>query len=157
MTKITAPSVPGWSLDFAYDALGRCVKRSSTANNTTTTSYFIYDGDKPILEYNGNDGLVGFNVYGKRVDEMIERGARGADNLWHWYFLNQDHEGSVTHLTDSDGTILEKYRYDVFGTPSLYDGNGNSIQTTAYNNRFLFTGREYFGAWVYDYRARLYH
>jgi RHS repeat-associated protein len=28
---------------------------------------------------------------------------------------------------------------------------------SSYNNRFLFTGREYLGAWVYDYRARVYH
>jgi RHS repeat-associated protein len=63
----------------------------------------------------------------------------------------------VTHLTDADGTIIEKYRYDVFGAPTFYNGGGGQISTTAYNNRFLFTGREYLGAWVYDYRARLYH
>jgi RHS repeat-associated protein len=157
LTQITAPTVPGFSYDPAYNALGRCVKRSATANNTTTTTYYIYDGDKPILEYNANNALVGFNVYGKEVDEILQRGAYGADNLWHWYFLNQDHEGSVTHLTDVYGTIIEKYRYDAFGTPSLYDGGGAQISTTAYNNRFLFTGREYLGAWVYDYRARVYN
>jgi RHS repeat-associated protein len=63
----------------------------------------------------------------------------------------------VTHLTDADGTIIEKYRYDAFGTPVFYNGDGGLIQTTAFNNRYLFTGREYFGAWVYDYRARVYH
>src|SRR5262249_31381899 len=76
---------------------------------------------------------------------------------WHWYFLNQDREGSVTHLTDADGTIIERYRYDAFGTPLFYNTGGTQISTTAYNNRFLFTGREYLGEAVYDYRARLYH
>jgi RHS repeat-associated protein len=151
LKQITAT---GFTYDFAYDALGRCVKR--TVNNAITTYYF-YDGEKPILEYNENNALVGFNLYGKGIDEIIERGAYGADNQWHWYFLNQDHEGSVTYLTDADGTIIEKYRYDAFGTPSFYDGGGAQITTSAYSNRFLFTGREYLGAWIYDYRARLYH
>jgi RHS repeat-associated protein len=145
----------GFTYDFAYDALGRCVKR--TVVNYGSTVYYIYQGDKPILEYNENNALVGFNVYGKGIDEIVERRAYGADNQWYRCFLNQDHEGSVTHLTDADGTIIEKYRYDVFGTPSFYNGGGGQISTTAYNNRFLFTGREYLGAWVYDYRARLYH
>src|SRR5581483_2848891 len=140
--------------DLAYDALGRCVRR--TINNSVTT-YYIYDGDKPILEYNANNALVGFNLYGKGVDEIIERGAYGTDNQWHWYFLNQDHEGSVTHLTDAGGNVIEKYRYDVFGTPIFYNGSGTQISASAYGNRFLFTGREYGGAWMYEYRARMYH
>jgi YD repeat-containing protein len=65
LKQITAT---GFVYDFAYDALGRCVKR--TVNNATSTYYF-YDGDKLILEYDGtNNGLVGFNVYGKGVDEI---------------------------------------------------------------------------------------
>ena len=151
LRRITAT---GFSYDFAYDALGRCVRR--TVNNATTTYYF-YDGDKLILEYNGTtNALIGFNVYGKGVDEIIERGAYGTDNQWHWYFLNQDHEGSVTHLTDSNGAIIERYRYDAFGMPSIYAPNWTVRTGSSYNNRFLFTGREYLGAAVYDYRARIY-
>jgi RHS repeat-associated protein len=151
--ELTRISAPGLTYDVAYDALGRCVKR--TANGAAI--YYIYDGDKPILEYNANNGLVGFNVYGKGIDEIIERGAYGADNQWHWYFLNQDHEGSVTHLTDGSGNIIERYRYDAFGAPSIYAPNWTQRTASSYNNRFLFTGREYLGAWVYDYRARVYH
>jgi RHS repeat-associated protein len=151
LIKVT---VPGLTYDLAYDALGRCVRR--TFNNSITT-YYIYDGDKPILEYNANNALVGFNLYGKGVDEIVERGAYGTDNQWHWYFLNQDHEGSVTHLTDADGNVIERYRYDVFGAPLFYNGSGTQIWASAYGNRFLFTGREYGGAWMYEYRARMYH
>src|SRR5206468_1530803 len=150
LTQITAT---GFTYDFAYDALGRCVKR--TLNGAIT--YYIYDGEKPILEYNVNNALVGFDLYGKGIDEIIERGAYGTDNQWHWYFQQQDHEGSVTHLTDSSGAIIERYRYDTFGAPSIYAPNWSVRNTSSYNNRFLFTGREYAGAWVYEYRARVYH
>ena len=36
-----------------YDALGRCVKRSAQQQQSLTT-YYIYDGEKPILEYSSN-------------------------------------------------------------------------------------------------------
>ena len=74
------------------------------------------------------------------------------------YFYQQDHEGSVTHLTDASGAVIEKYRYDAFGTPTIYIASGTQLTTTAYNNRFLFTGREYASAFsFYEYRERAYN
>src|SRR5207248_10651147 len=71
-------------------------------------------------------------------------------------YYQDDHEGSVTHLTSSIGSVIENYRYDVFGAPTI---NGNSVNpSSAFNNRFMFTGREYTSTFgVYEYRARAYH
>jgi RHS repeat-associated protein len=75
-----------------------------------------------------------------------------------WSFAQQDHEGSVTHLTDSTGAILESYRYDAFGAPTIRDGSGTVISASACKNRFMFTGREYAATFsFYEYRARAYH
>jgi hypothetical protein len=52
-----------------YDALGRCVKRS--LNNVVT--YYIYDGEKPIVEYSATGAIVGRNLYGKGIDEILMR------------------------------------------------------------------------------------
>ena len=59
----------GVSYQLAYDALGRCVKRTVNGGQTTVTTFFIYDGEKPILEYDGGAAhtLVGSNVYGKGI------------------------------------------------------------------------------------------
>jgi RHS repeat-associated protein len=75
------------------------------------------------------------------------------------YYYRQDHEGSVTHLTNAAGTVIEKYRYDAFGAPTVYDGSGNLRPGgTIYKTRFLFTGREYAATFgFYEYRARAYH
>jgi RHS repeat-associated protein len=75
-----------------------------------------------------------------------------------------------THATPSSqtGNPIEKYKYDAFGAPTFLDGNGNPLNpnSTLYNNRFLFTGREYAatyrGTYVstfsfYEYRARAYN
>jgi RHS repeat-associated protein len=62
--------------------------------------------------------------------------------------------------------VIEQYHYDAFGLPTFYDANTNQLNSTAYNNRFLFTGREYAATYrgiftpvfrFYEYRARAYH
>jgi RHS repeat-associated protein len=142
-----------------YDALGRSVKR--TVNGATT--YYIYDGEKAILEYRSNDLTHPVrNVYGKGIDEILMRTDPTVNGAAAFYY-QQDHEGSVTHLTNEAGSVIEKYRYDAFGLPTVYDGAGNlRANGTIYNNRFLFTGREYAATYIpafkfYEYRARAYN
>jgi RHS repeat-associated protein len=160
-----------------YDALGRCVKRTliipapASINTTTTTTYYIYDGDKPIVEYSST-GIVGRNVYGKGIDEVLMRTDPGVNGGNAFYYAH-DHEGSVTHLLDGrstpssqTGNVIEQYKYDAFGAPTFYDVNNTQINSTAYDNRFLFTGREYAASYpgtyvpaftFYEYRARAYN
>src|SRR5579885_2702207 len=145
--RLTSAATGSIVYSMAYDALGRCVKRTLTGGPTT---YYVYDGDKPILEYDSSGASAGVNVYGKGVDEpsewghremdgqaregngqaerertsqVLERVAIGADGQWHTYYLHQNHEGSVTLLTDTSGNVLERYRYDVFGAPTIYAPN----------------------------------
>ena len=56
----------------------------------------------------------------ERLDELLERVAIGADSNWWTYYPQQNHEGSVTLLTDGSGNVLERYRYDAFGAPTIY-------------------------------------
>ena len=148
-----------------YDALGRCVKRA--LNGTTT--YYIYDGEKPIVEYNSSGTIIARNVHGKGIDEILMRKETGI-NDGNWFYYAHDHEGSVTHLLDGrstprsqTGEVIERYTYDAYGAPTFNNGQLNS---TAYNNRFLFTGREYAATYrgnyvqaftFYEYRARAYN
>ena len=143
---------------MTYDALGRCMKRVLSNGPTT---YYVYDGDKPILEYDSSGPSVGTNVYGKGVDEILERVAVGVT-----YFPQQNHEGSVNLLTDTSGNAIERYRYDAFGAPTIYTGGWGTRSATIYDNRFLFTGREYAATYrgttnsafnFYEYRARAYN
>lgn len=138
---------------LVYDALGRCVKR--TLNGATT--YYIYDGEKPIVEYNSTGSILAKNLYGKSIDEILTRTDYSFSPAKTYYYQD-DHEGSITHLTDATGAVVEHYRYDVFGAPSMEDGSGNSLTASTYNNRFMFTGREYTSTFgIYEYRARAYH
>jgi YD repeat-containing protein len=58
--RLSSVSSTGNSYSLAYDALGRCVKR--TLNGVTT--YYVYDGEKPIVEFFANDTAAGANLYG---------------------------------------------------------------------------------------------
>jgi len=98
-----------------YDALGRCVKRTLG----TVTSYYIYDGEKPILEYKSSDlSHPAKNVYGKGIDEILMR-TDPTVNSGQPFYYGQDHEGSVTHLINSAGTVIESYKYDAFGALTM--------------------------------------
>ena len=61
------------------------------------------------------------------------------------FYYQHDHEGSATHLTNGSGDVIERYRYDVFGAPTIYppQPGATPIPFSAVSNRFLFTGREY--------------
>jgi RHS repeat-associated protein len=146
--RLASVSGPGGTYNLAYDGLGRTVQRS--LNGVTT--YYVYDGEKPIYEYKADGSTAGWNVYGKGIDEPLMRADYVAAPGGQGYFYQQDHEGSVTHLTGWGGEVIESYRYDAFGAPTTTYSAGN------FNNRFKFTGREYlpqFG--IYEYRNRAYH
>jgi len=150
--------------DLAYDALGRCVKRVVNG----VTKYYIYDGERPILEYRATGGVPAKNLYGKDIDEILMRydptispspSPSPAPNPRTFYY-QQDHEGSVRYLTDAGGNRIEEYRYDVFGTPTIYDmASPHHVRSASIvSNRFMFTGREYAAAFkFYEYRARAYN
>jgi RHS repeat-associated protein len=147
-TFLSSVSGNGNSYQLVYDGLGRCVKR--TLNGVTT--YYQYDGDRPIYEYKTDGSTAGWNVYGKGIDEILLRADYVAVPGGQGYFFQQDSQGNVTHLTSFEGTTIESYRYDAFGAPTTTYSGGS------FNNRFKFTGREYQSAFgIYEYRHRAYH
>ena len=153
-------TTPTKNYGLAYDALGRCVKRTLTVSGQPNmTTFYIFDGEKPIMEYRLNDlSRPAKNLYGKGVDEILMRYDPSLTQNQTFYY-QQDHEGSVIYLTKPDGTPLERYKYDVFGAPTIYDtSNPPNVRTASVvSNRFMFTGREYAAAFgFYEYRARAY-
>ena len=64
------------------------------------------------------------------------------------YYYLFDSLGSVIGLTDASGTLVESYRYSVYGQP---------LQTSTVGNPYLFTGRRFDSeTGLYYYRARYY-
>jgi len=73
------------------------------------------------------------------------------------YYYHFDGLGSVIALSDSNGVIVEKYSYDVFGEATIYDANDQILTTSDYDNPYFFTGRRLDDeTGLYYYRARYY-
>jgi RHS repeat-associated protein len=79
----------------------------------------------------------------------------GSSGAKHFFHRNQQY--SITALTDASGTIVERYAYTAYGTPTITDASGTPRTTTAIGNRYTYTGREWDETLaLYHYRARMY-
>jgi RHS repeat-associated protein len=136
----------GTTETFTYDGLNRQVSR--TINHAIT--YNVYDGWELIGEY-----AAGANT----PSAAYVSGASGlVKSLTANRYYYQDASGSTSHLADSSGNLLEWYRYDLQGTPIVYNSNG-VIQTggSNYGIRHLFTGQQWYSELgLYDLRNRYY-
>ena len=133
---------------FAYDPLNRRAKQTIDGIDT----FFYFDGWSLIDERDASDVQQAQYVNGAMLDEILSKTANGAAVYYH-----HDSIGNVTQLTDGTGTVVEGYSYDVFGFPTIKDASGNVIGASAFDNRFLFTGREFIQeVGLYDYRNRMY-
>jgi len=125
---------------YAYDALNRRVAK--TIDGFTT--FYVYDGDSVIAEYDDTGALLAEYVNGNSIDEVLTMETGGVT-----YYYLYDGLGSVTELTDDTGTLVENYTYDAFGNITS--------PISAVSNPYYFTGRrldEESG--IYYYRARQY-
>jgi len=140
------------AVQFRYDARNRCVAR--TVNGTNTFLY--YNGWHLIEERDASGNEIARYVHGAAVDEILTLTIQPS-TLNQTVFYHHDGLGSVTHLTDGSGNVVEKYTYDVFGAATILDSTNGVRSASAVGNRFMFAGREYLSEIaLYDYRNRAY-
>jgi RHS repeat-associated protein len=71
------------------------------------------------------------------------------------YHCNQQY--SITAITSSSGAVQERYAYSAYGAPTIANASGTVLTTSAHNNRYTYTGREWDNdIKQYHYRARMY-
>jgi RHS repeat-associated protein len=147
--RLISVSGNGHSATFTYDAVGRCVKR---VIDQGTPTVYTYDQWTPVAEWDGNGNIMAANVFGLGDDEILYRGTTSSQLLY-----KSDPMGNVKFILDISSNGIEKYTYDGFGQPQITDANGNTRTASAYGNRFMFSGREYFSELgLYDMRNRVY-
>ncbi len=59
------------------------------------------------------------------------------------YYYHQDELNSVEAITNNAGALTEKYKYDPYGKPAIYNAANTVIPSSIAGNRFGFTGQEY--------------
>ena len=82
-----------------------------------------------------------------RGSELI---ARNTDAVRTYYHYASDEMGSITHVTDEEGNLLNHYEYDAWGNLTLEEGQ--------VSNRFKYTGEQFDPiTQQYYLRARFYN
>src|SRR2546421_11007856 len=124
---------------------------------------FTYDDWKPFLEWSelgsrdidgraerpserertsqwdGSGNWIAWNIYGAGPDEIIlgRYDVAGRVSIY-----KQDQHGNVTFVLNQFGNVVEKYTYDAFGKPTIFDAYGNVLNDangnphSAIGNRF---------------------
>jgi RHS repeat-associated protein len=61
----------------------------------------------------------------------------------------------VTAITTSTGSIAERYAYTAYGLPAILDASASVLSSSAINNRYTYTGREWDATLgLHHFRAR---
>jgi RHS repeat-associated protein len=133
--------------------LGRRV--AHTVGSTTTV--FVQAGQQTIADYASGAAPASSTyryIYASYIDEPVMRW-QTSNSTPVYYHRTQQY--SITAITSSTGSVLERYAYTAYGLPSFFDGSGSSLQTSNFAIRTLFTGREWDNdIQQYHYRARMY-
>jgi hypothetical protein len=69
---------------------------------------------------------------------------------------HRNQQYSIIALTNASGTITERYAYSAYGSPTITNASGTVQTSSANNNRYTYTGREWDSSLsLYYYRARM--
>jgi RHS repeat-associated protein len=109
----------------------------------------VLDGWQEIEELS-TDGTRKAFTYGNYIDELISQTINGSV-----YYGIQNHQYSISALTNATGRTVEKYEYLPYGKWSVFDSLGNEIAASAVGNVVGFTGRWWNGEnniWYFKWR-----
>ena len=135
---------------YDYDALGRRARIIAG----TTTNTFVYSGPHIVAEWS-NNVLARSYSHGPGVDNILSMTTYGAATNTYLYL--KDAIGSVHALVNTNGAVVEQYRYTAWGEVTVLSSNGTVLAASAYGNRFTFQGREVsYSTGLLFFRSRYY-
>lgn len=144
---------------YTVDAVNRVVQAETFDGNIQINRYDA-EGLRAEMEENGRISKFVFdgkNVVAEETDEDVIRYIRGdrlvasdSEHARTYYHYVGDELGSVTHVTDENGIVLNCYAYDAFGNRTVCEGK--------IANRFGYAGEQYDEiTQQYYLRARFYN
>ncbi len=119
----------------------------------------ILKGDQVIEEQNQSGKTLKQFIYGNLIDEIIRMDNYNTmtNQIENSYYYHTDSIGNITAITDKDGQIIERYKYDIYGLPTITNDTGNPLNESSIGNPYMFQSRRYDPELkLYYYRARTY-
>ncbi len=151
LVEVDDTSLAGDTITFAYDAMGRRIKKTvADSLGTATTTNYYYDGARVIEEQDDIGTTLATYVYGLYIDEVLNMQQGAAD-----YYYHTDDMCNVMALTDNTGAVIERIEYDDYGNPTITDPVGTPLAGSSVSNPYMFNGRRYDSeTGLYYYRTR---
>ncbi|MFO0983632.1 MAG: DUF6531 domain-containing protein [Planctomycetota bacterium] len=132
---VSHTGITGDVTTYAYDALGRCIQRS-TGSGTTR---LLYHQDHLVEEQDTLSNTLATYVWGARPDELLEMRRGGQD-----YAYLEDEQGSIMAVVDAvTSDVVERYEYGDFGQVTILDPVGNVRTGSVIGNAFLFEAQPF--------------
>ncbi|MEM7364462.1 MAG: RHS repeat-associated core domain-containing protein [Pseudomonadota bacterium] len=133
---------------YTYDSTSRRIAKYFPA----TEIRFYHDNIHCIEERDGADNTLREYVYGIRIDEPLELRSNTSSEYYHSNSL-----GSIKALSNSIGTITERYDYTAYGKRTIRNTFGAVITESLVENAYFFTARRFDReSKLYCYRLRYY-
>jgi RHS repeat-associated protein len=149
--------------NYAYDALNRRISELGpdlAYDLFGLTHHFYYSANWQVLEERvmavTHAQYVWSPVY---VDALVlrDRDPSNAGALSEHLYVQQDANFNVTALVNTSGTVVERYVYDPYGAPTVYDGNWSALAGSAFAWLYLHQGGRYeLQTGLYQFRNREY-
>jgi len=141
----------GETIRYHYDAFGQ---RAGKTVGSGAPVWYLHHEDDLIEEFDTATQYAVSYIFEPGIDRPLARVDHTTGQI---VYYHADFLGSTVALSDASGNVVEEYRYEVFGAPTLFDASHSTLATSAFGNRFLFTGREWDAeTGLYHYRARAY-
>lgn len=98
----------------------------------------MFNSWQVLCEKDDNGDTQRWFIYGNFIDEplvMID-----SDDDQHYY--THDHLFSTVALIDDQGNVIERYEYNAYGQPTIYNSDfSQTYDASQYGNPYMFTGR----------------
>ncbi len=129
---------------YYYNAMNMRVRKDIDTDQDglldDTTTYY-YCGQKVCEEQDGNGNFKRDYVHGGQfIDEVIMTSSSPTEL---GMFSLTDLRYSVYAVVDSDGTVLERYKYDPYGSRTVMNAGYGELTESTIGQEFGYTGRRH--------------
>lgn len=153
--KVNTLSEGVYAATFAYNSDNQRARMVVTQNGSTILTRW-YAGSSYIKQTEGSATKeytwIGGDAYTAPCLAVTQGGTTN------WYYLLRDHLGSITHVTDASGNVVNEYSFDAWGRRRNFTNWSYSVasQTDVLPDRG-FTGHEFLKYFnLYNMNGRLY-
>jgi RHS repeat-associated protein len=151
VTHYNAARQPISQYQYSYDALNRRISKTFVHAKDPTQSYthhYLYDNQNIIAILDHQQNTLATITHSNQTDTPL---SITNEQTAQTYYYHTDHQGSITHLSNHAGEVVETFTYD-----GSYGTILEHTKTQETYNPYCYTGREFDSHDLYYYRARYY-